>query len=144
MAVGATLGYTYSELRKRPSLSSSSNISHYTNTILQDTSKNTSIIAPLDTTKYIPSDSTNITNPIISFSSDIVIYNSHPDEIYPSGTKVTDVGALISDKLVKEGLKSSFIKCNNSPTEYLKAYQTTRNLITENVKEYSNTINERN
>lgn len=88
------------------------------------------------TIKKLPSD--NIA-PIVPFSSDIVIYNSHPDEDYPSGINVTDVSALINDKLIKEGLKSSFIKCK-APTEYINSYSTTRNLITENVKEYSNTI----
>ena len=72
--------------------------------------------------KSLPSDSTN---PIVPFSSDIVIYNSHADEDYPSGIKITDVGALINDKLVKEGLNSSFIKCT-PPKEYKKSYQTTR------------------
>lgn len=79
------------------------------------------------------------TKPIVPFLSDIVIYNSHPAEDYPSGMKVTDVGALINDKLIKEGLRSSFIKCK-APTEYTKSYETTRHLITQNVKEYSDTI----
>ncbi|MBU3128751.1 M56 family metallopeptidase [Clostridium tagluense] len=88
------------------------------------------------TIKKSPSDSTN---PIVAFSSNIVIYNSHPDEDYPSGIKVTDVGVLINDKFLKEGLKSSFIKCN-APIEYKESFKTTRDLIIKNVKEYSNTI----
>ncbi|MGH4140525.1 M56 family metallopeptidase [Clostridium sp.] len=79
------------------------------------------------------------TNPIVPFSSDIVIYNSHPDEAYPSGIKVTDVGALLNDKLISEGFNSHFIKIDPS-TDYNKSYQTSRDLITKNVKSYSNTI----
>lgn len=86
--------------------------------------------------KNLPSDSTNS---IAAISSDIVIYNSHPDEEYPSGIKVTDIGALINDKLVKEGLKSSFLKCE-APIDYNKSYENTRKLLTENVKDYSDTI----
>ncbi|MCB2291023.1 stage II sporulation protein P [Clostridium sp. CS001] len=86
--------------------------------------------------KTSPSDSTS---PTVPFSSAIVIYNSHADEAYPSGIKVTDVGTLINDKLLKEGLNSHFIKCY-PPTEYIKSYQTTRDLIIKNVKDYSNTI----
>ena len=76
---------------------------------------------------------------IVSFSSDIVIYNSHPEENYPSGIKVTDVGAAIEAKLMEEGISSRFIK-GNPPTEYEKSYETTRDLITKNVKDYSDTI----
>ncbi|MBZ9689324.1 M56 family metallopeptidase [Clostridium estertheticum] len=81
----------------------------------------------------------NSTNHIVPFSTDIVIYNSHPDETYSSGKKVTDVGATISDKLVKEGFNSHLIKCD-PPTDYTKSYQATRDMITKNVKQYSNTI----
>ncbi|MBK1812189.1 stage II sporulation protein P [Clostridium sp. YIM B02505] len=96
---------------------------------------NSNEIAPT-ITKDLSSDNTK---PIVQFSSEIVIYNSHPAEEYPSGIKVTDVSALINDKLIKKGLKSSVIQCT-APTEYEKSYQTTRNVITKTVKEYSNTI----
>lgn len=89
-----------------------------------------------NTIKSLANDSTN---PIAPISSDIVIYNSHPDEEYLSGINVTDVGALINDKLVNEGLKSSFLKCA-APIEYSNSYENTRKLLTENVKDYSNTI----
>ncbi|MCY6356253.1 M56 family metallopeptidase [Clostridium sp. ZS2-4] len=82
---------------------------------------------------------TDNTKSIGLVSSEIVIYNSHAGEDYPSGLKVTNIGTLINDKLVKEGLKSSFIMCN-PPKEYIKSYQNTRNIITKNVKDYSNTI----
>lgn len=82
---------------------------------------------------------TATTNPIVPFLADIVIYNSHPDEAYPSGMKVTDVGALISDKLVKEGFNSHFVKVN-PPKNYANSYYATRDMITKNVKQYSNTI----
>jgi Antirepressor regulating drug resistance, predicted signal transduction N-terminal membrane component len=83
--------------------------------------------------------SSDTTTPIGNFPYNIVIYNSHPNEDYTSGLKVTDVGALINDKLIKEGLKSSFIKCS-APEEYINSYSNTRKLITENVNNYSNTI----
>lgn len=88
------------------------------------------------TIKKLPND---YTNPIAPFSSDIVIYNSHADEDYSSGIKVTDVGALINNKLVNEGLKSNFIKCT-VPEKYSDSYQNSRNLITADVKNYSSTI----
>ncbi len=79
-----------------------------------------------------------ITNSTAPFSSDIVIYNSHADEDYPSGIKITDVGASINNKLVNEGLKSKFIKCT-VPEEYSDSYKNSRDLITADVKNYSNT-----
>ncbi|MBZ9686686.1 M56 family metallopeptidase [Clostridium estertheticum] len=87
----------------------------------------------------IKESSSNSEKPIVTFSTDIVIYNSHPDEAYASGLKVTDIAALINDKLLKEGLKSSFIRCN-APIEYDQSYQTSRDLIIKNVKDYSNKI----
>ncbi|MBZ9618271.1 M56 family metallopeptidase [Clostridium estertheticum] len=98
--------------------------------------KNTSSVPSLSNIKK---SATNTTNPIVPFSADIVIYNSHPDEAYPSGVKVTDVGALISDKLVKEGFNSHFIKIN-PPKNYNKSYQITRDIIKKNVKNYPSTI----
>jgi len=88
--------------------------------------------------KALKTDNTNSTSP---FSSDIVIYNSHPDESYElaPNVKVTDVGALINDKLVKNGLNSRFIKCA-PPKDYFKSYQTSREVITRNVKNYTNTL----
>lgn len=102
------------------------------NNIVNNTSNETAIT----TLKKLPSD---YTNPIEPFSSDIVIYNSHSDEYYPSGINVTDVGALINNKLVDEGLKSNFIKCA-VPEKYDDSYQNSRNLIKAYVKNYSNTI----
>lgn len=81
--------------------------------------------------KWYIIDNANSTSP---FLSDIVIYNSHPDENYEfaSYVKVTDIGALINDKLVKNNLNSTFIKCA-SPKDYYKSYQNSRELITNNV-----------
>lgn len=83
--------------------------------------------------------SKDTTKATVPFSSDIVIYNSHADESYSSGMKVTDVSTSINDKLVKEGLKSRFIKCE-PPVEYIKSYQATRDEITKNIKNYTNTV----
>lgn len=102
----------------------------------KSTAKKTSDGNLLASIKALPNDNTK---PLEPFSADIVIYNSHPDEAYQSGVKVTDVGALINDKLVKEGLKSRFIPCP-VPKEYVKSYESSRDLITKNVKNYSNTI----
>lgn len=79
------------------------------------------------------------TQSAVLLSPNIVIYNSHPDEAYPSGMTVTDVAVSINDKLIKEGLNSSFIK-STAPTEYRKSYENSRNLIIKNVKNYPNTI----
>lgn len=83
----------------------------------------------------------NHANSTSPFSSDIVVYNSHPDENYRSmsNVKVTDVGALINDKLVKNGLNSRFINCA-PPKDYFKSYQNSREAITRNVKNYRNAV----
>lgn len=70
---------------------------------------------------------------------DIVIYNSHADEAYPSRKNVTDVAALINERLIKEGLKSNFIKCNK-PAEYIKSFSNSRSIITNSIKNYSSAI----
>ncbi|MBU3092168.1 M56 family metallopeptidase [Clostridium sp. CF011] len=102
----------------------------------KSTVKNTPNTASAAIIKKSTSDNTDS---IVPFSADIVIYNSHADEAYPSGMKVSDVGALLSNKLVKEGFNSHFIKCD-PPADYNKSYQAARALITKNVKQYSNTI----
>jgi len=51
--------------------------------------------------------------------------------------RVTDVGATLNDKLVKEGFNSHFIKID-PPKDYNKSYQNTRDIITKSVKGYSN------
>lgn len=135
MAIGTTLGYTYSNMRKQPastSLGSKSNLEAK----LTDTSNNTSNAALLDIMKYVPADNSNSVLPI---SSDVVIYNSHPEENYQSGIKVTDVSTLINYSLINEGLKSSFI-VNNSNTGYANSYRVTHDLITKNITDYNNTI----
>ena len=91
------------------------------------------------TSSTIKKSSSYSTNSIVPFSADIVIYNSHPNETYPSGLKVTDVGAILNDKLVKEGFNSHFIKITQ-PKEYTKSFQNTRDILIKNVKQYSNTI----
>ncbi|NFO14214.1 peptidase M56 [Clostridium botulinum] len=78
-------------------------------------------------------------NSVAPFSSDIIIYNSHADEDYQSGINVTDIGALINDKLIKEGLSSNFIKCK-APKEYTESYKNSRDLIKADVKDYSSNI----
>ncbi|WP_242835923.1 M56 family metallopeptidase [Clostridium sp. DL-VIII] len=89
-------------------------------------------------TANIKKSQADYTNSIAPFSSDIVIYNSHADEDYPSGINITDVGASINNKLVNEGLKSNFIKCT-VPEEYADSYKNSRDLITTDVKNYSDT-----
>lgn len=86
----------------------------------------------------------------IRYSSNIVIYNSEPYEMYSSGKKVTDIGNLLNNKLIEKGMHSSFIKntitnnnikdCFLPYKEYIKTYDVTRKLITQNVKNYNNSI----
>jgi bla regulator protein BlaR1 len=83
--------------------------------------------------------SSDSVNNVVPFSADIVIYNSHPNDVYPSGMKVTDVGALLNDKLIKVGFNSQFMKIDSN-TDYNRSFQISRDLIIKNVKEYSNTI----
>lgn len=72
-------------------------------------------------------------------SSNIVIYNTHSEEAYPSGRNITEVGSLINDRLVSEGLNSQFIKSSQSTT-YEKAYEASRELIELKVKDYESSI----
>lgn len=81
----------------------------------------------------------NETKTTVNVSPNIVIYNTHANEEYISGKKVTEVASLINDKLIKEGLNSSFIKCN-PPEVYAKAYEVSRDVIMKNVENYSNTV----
>lgn len=136
ISICTALGYTYSNLRKQRTLSNLNNIDNLENTKSTDTSNNTSKTTLLDNIKDIAIDSSNS---IVPFSSDIVIYNSHPNEIYESGIKITDVGALINHKLNKEGLNSNFIS-TESNSDYSKSYQVTHDLITNKVIGYDNTI----
>ena len=87
----------------------------------------------------IKKSSSDSANYIVPFSADIVIYNSHPEETYSSGMKVTDAGELLNNKLIKEGFNSHFIKIDSN-TDYNKSFQITRDIITKNVKTYSDTI----
>jgi bla regulator protein BlaR1 len=125
-------------------ISSDKNIA--TNSTLQvqtplDTSTNTvNNISNENLSTITKNSSSDNTNSLVPISSDIVIYNSHPNEDYPSGKKVTDVGALINDKLVNEGLKSSFLKCNIPIENYSQSYDITDKLVTETVKDYSNSM----
>ena len=114
-------------------------------TTLQANAPITTFRKTVDTTSNTPATSaikksvSDNPNSIVPFSADIVIYNSHPNETYPSGIKVTDVGALINAKLLKEGFNSHFIKIDPS-ANYNNSYQVTRDMITKNVIKYSNTI----
>ena len=125
LIIGVTIGYVYSEIRKKRSANISSNEG---NVPISNSLNNTNNASLIYSSKSMA-----------PFSSPIVIYNSHGDEEYSSGMNVTDLGSLINDKLNKEGLKSSFIKFD-PPIEYAKAYEVTRDVITKNVKDYSDTM----
>lgn len=79
-------------------------------------------------------------NSVSPFSSDVVIYNSHPTEAYQliPNVNICDIGALVNSRLVNEGVNSKFIKCM-PPKDYFKSYDNSRELITKNVVNYSNT-----
>lgn len=118
VAIGT--GYTYSKYQNKIAANK---------VVVSDTA--------LNSTKKSPNTYTQ--NSIVPFSSDIVVYNSHPDETYQSGKSVTDIGSSLNNKLTEYGLKSSFIKVN-APKEYTDSYENTRNIIKKNVKNYSNAI----
>jgi len=134
LTICTTLGYVY--LRKQNTLSDSNKIDNSEITKSTDTINDSSNISLLDTIKDITIDNSNSTIPL---SSDIVIYNSHPDEEYEFGAKVTDLGALINHELNTEGLNSNFISSKPN-IEYIKSYQVSHDSITENVPGYENTI----
>lgn len=129
LILGTAIGYIYSEVKNKPTTT----IADYQHNVPTNESLNNSNDISDKTVTALPSDSTKS---IVPSSTEIVIYNSHAHEDYPSGMKVTDVGSIINDKLIKEGLKSSFIQCN-PPEEYVKSYEVTRDLIIENVEDYS-------
>jgi bla regulator protein BlaR1 len=142
LIIGAAIGYTYSEVRNKAAAAVANEENNvYIKEVVNDNSDilmktvNNSDISK-EVVKELPK---NSIESIESALSEIVIYNSHAGEDYPSGMKVTEVGSRISSKLVKQGLKSSFIKCK-PPMEYVKAYEITRELIIENVEDYSNKI----
>ncbi|MBU6135284.1 MULTISPECIES: stage II sporulation protein P [Clostridium] len=134
LTICVTLGYLY--LRKQNTLSDSNKIDNSETTKSTDTINDSSNISLLDTIKDITIDNSNSTIPL---SSDIVIYNSHPDEEYEFGVKVTDLGALINHKLNTEGLNSSFIS-SRSNIEYLNSYKISNESITQNASGYENAI----
>ncbi|WP_195266846.1 stage II sporulation protein P [Clostridium sp. 1001275B_160808_H3] len=134
LTICTTLGYVYSYIRKESSISKLSKLDNLETTKSIDENNDASNATLLDTIKDVTSD--NLSTP---FSSDIVIYNSHPDENYESGIKVTDLGALINHELNTEGLNSSFIS-SQSNIEYISSYKISNESITENVPGYENTI----
>ncbi|MDU6363165.1 MULTISPECIES: stage II sporulation protein P [Clostridium] len=134
LTICVTLGYLY--LRKQYTLSDSNKIDNSETTKSTDTINDSSNISLLDTIKNLTIDNSNSTIPL---SSDIVIYNSHPDEEYEFGVKATDLGALINHELNTEGLNSNFISPKPN-IEYIKSYQVSHDSIIENVSGYENTI----
>lgn len=133
--VGTTVGYAYSKLGKEQSTSKNTNQYYATKTRLNNTNTDaietrTNEIKTLKGIEY--------TDSLQPFSSDIVIYNSHSDELYPSGLCVADVASKINDILVSDGLNSKFIK--NVDIDYTNAYKKTRDIITSKVKNYNNTV----
>lgn len=104
---------------------------------VKDITKET--ISNIETQTSIQKISSDYPSPSSPLTSDLVIYNSHPDEGYPSGINVIDVGAYINDKLNQEELDSKFLK-NQLSMDYENAYANSRKLVEENVQNYSDTI----
>lgn len=103
-----------------------------------DNDRNTPSIRVATSQKKVAKTNKKI-KPISQILSDIVIYNTHANEAYKEGKKVTDVANELSKRLVKEGIKSSFVKCIE-PKNYAKSYSNSREVITKSVKNYSNSI----
>lgn len=136
LAIFTTLGYVYSYLRKENTLSKhnkTGNSELTRSTYIINNSSNTTL---LDDIKDISIDNSNSNFPDLS---DIVIYNSHPNEGYEFGIKVTDLGSLINYRLNSEGLKSSFISSNTN-IDYLNSYKISNESITKNMSIYENKI----
>ncbi|WP_035293327.1 stage II sporulation protein P [Clostridium sp. KNHs214] len=102
-------------------------------------------------TKYEPTkiDNKNLASNRISKSaksSNVLIYTSQPDEKYVTGKKTTDIGNLLSSKLNEKGMNSDFI--NNKITKealepnkkYISYHGVVRKFVTQNVKDYNNSI----
>ncbi|WP_051541718.1 stage II sporulation protein P [Clostridium lundense] len=121
--LGILIWYNFSDLRVKSNAKSPNDKS---NVALNKTKNNSS--KELNEKK-------NIDKPL----HNIVIYNTHADEEYDFGKKITDISALISHRLNNEGLNSSFIKCD-PPKEYMKAYEVSRDAITKNIKKYEDII----
>lgn len=76
---------------------------------------------------------------IVKNTPNVIIYNSHADEAYSSGMKVTDVGEKIKNKLNDKSINSRFIK-NSTIVEYVKSYEASRSLIKNEVKDYDKSV----
>lgn len=131
LILGTSMGYVYSEGRTKAVAVGV----NYENPVSGEEAltKNNDISNNIE-----PTDSFESKSPFSS-STEIVIYNSHAHEDYPSGMKVTDVSGLINKNLAKEGLNSRVLKCD-APSDYAKAYDVTRDLIIKNVKDYSTKV----
>lgn len=135
LIIGATLGYMYPKVGKKqntPAYENQSDISK-SKLSVSNISTNGFYVNPKDVQQTIED-----LNSLEPFSSDIVIYNSHPSELYSSGITITEVGAKINENIVKDGLKSHFIK--NASLNYVGSYNRSREIITSKVKNYSNTV----
>ncbi|MFD3157261.1 stage II sporulation protein P [Haloimpatiens sp. FM7330] len=132
LILGTAAGCTYAVVKNKETTTSTS----YQKSVSISKSVNDSSNI---SNKTVEKASTDTKKSTIPFSSEIVVYNSHANEDYTSGMKVTNVGSIINDKLIKKGLKSNFIQCKPSK-EYIKSYDSARNLITEKIENYSDKI----
>lgn len=125
LLLGSTVGYTYSGKSQK------------------QMNKNIPIEKVKNTVDYDVNTIRKISNEIIPevepFSSNIVIYNSHPFEAYMCGTAVTDISASISNKLKKDSVQNEFLRVAPA-ADYFKSYESSRNLIISKVKGYDKTI----
>lgn len=100
------------------------------------------------TTKNEPTKINNksLTSNKILTSSNIIVYTSQPYESYTNGKKIIDIGNSLNSKIKEKGINSTFIsnviikKYPQSNKEYINHFDVTRKFITQNVKDYKDSV----
>ncbi len=70
--------------------------------------------------------------------SQVVVYNSHPFEVYKSGLSIKEASELLETKLLDNKLECTYI--DNPNKDYKGSYEFSRKLILDNIKELNNTV----
>ena len=73
-----------------------------------------------------------------SIEAKIIIYNTHPFEKFTDGVKITDMARNLEEILNQNGISTKFIYNPNTKLE--NSYNISRKLITDNVKNYKNSV----
>lgn len=79
------------------------------------------------------------TNSSVISSNEVVVYTTHSNELYKNGVSAMEVGKRLREGLEKEGFNCTFIEVPMH-TKRENAFPTSKELIKNNVKDYSNKV----